>query len=396
MANFDDRLDDAINRMMAGKTLPEDAELRDLLMPAQALMNASVPAPSQRTARVRMNAALDAQRQRGLFGFLPPWLKVGQLATAVIAAAMVVVVVLAGMALPGQPLYPLKQGSEAVLERVQRSPEEQARYYVRMANRRLGEMERLVSTGRPVPAQELAQFRSDWEKAIAIPGVAPSLWQQDALDQAQRLNALIPALPPDLREDARDLVNWLVGLSGRDALPPLPATPSPASMTPSSEDEPLVPPPAATVTATPTPAAGTPTVTPTATATPTRTPTPIGGRTHTPSPTRGPTQTPGGPTATPKPTHTHTPGPTNPPPHATDTPEPTDTPQHTPTHTIEPTHTPKPTHTPGPTRTPDDDDDDEDDKTPEPSKTPDGGDKDGKNGHSSRGLPRYFLSQAVV
>jgi len=86
-------------------------------------------------------------------------------------------------------------------------------------------MERLAATGRPVPARELAQFRADWQKAVAIPGVVPAVWQQAALDQAQRLQALIPQLPSGLQDDARDIVALLVGLAGREALPPTPTAP---------------------------------------------------------------------------------------------------------------------------------------------------------------------------
>jgi hypothetical protein len=326
MANFDDRLDDAINRMMAGKTLPEDAELRDLLTPAQALMDAPVPAPAQRTARMRMNAALDARRGCGLFGFLPRWLSVAQLASAVVAVVMIAVVALASMALPGQPLYTLKQGSETVLERVQRSPDDQARYYVRMANRHLGEMERLAATGRPVTAAELARFRDDWQKATVIPGVDPAVWQQDAWDQARRLQALIDYVPMALRDEAASLVAMLVRLADRGPLPmPTPGSPAPPTTTP----PPALLPPGEAATKTPTstemPAAGTPAITSTPITTPAATPSPA--QTHTPSPTRRPTNPPGSPTDTPVPTHTPAP-PTVTHPPSTHTPKPTRTPDH--------------------------------------------------------------------
>ena len=366
MARFDDRLDDAIDRLLAGNTLPSDADLRELLAPVQTLMDASVPAPAQRTARVRMNAALDAQRQRGLFGLLSlRWLSKAQLVSAVVAVAMFVVVAMAGLALPGQPLYPLKQGAETALERIPRSPEEQARYYVRMANRRLGEMERLAKAGRPVPSQELAQFRADWRNATSIPGVDPSVWKQAAWAQAQRLNALIPLLPASQRDDARSLVEMLLGFAGRNALPPqspVSSTPSPAPASPPPQASPTASTPAtstATPTSTPTPSpstspdSDTPTVTPTASATPTPTP-----------------------THTAKPTHT---------PHVTNTPK--------------PTNTPRATDTPGPTHTPDHGNDDGgDDETPEPTHTPEGkDDEDDDDDHSSdqSGLILSFRETAV-
>jgi len=429
MASFDDRLDDAINRMMAGQPLPEQADLRSLLRPAQALMEAPVPAPAQRTARVRMNAALDAQRGRkrmfGL-GWLPglTWLRPQQWIPAMVVAAVVILFLLSTFAMPGQPLYPLKQSTEAFGLLLARNPQAQAQYYVDLADRRLSEMERLVAKGRPVPAVTLAQFQRAWEEALAIPNVDRDALRPQAEDQARRLNQLIPNLPPDLRDDAQNILDFLILQFHLDEFPaptPLPPTPS---FTPSPTPTPTPPVNTPTApqggippekeTATPTPDSGgtlippapteTPKVspapteeaTPTATTGPhpptaTSTETPNPNWTATPSPTVTPTVEPAisptleptdpptvtvgppSPTSTPTstpartPTRTHTPGPKpsltptrTPPPQITATP--TQTPTLIPTITPRPTDTP--THTPQPTHTP------RPTNTPQPTHTP--------------------------
>lgn len=308
MARFDDRLDDAIDRLMAEKELPEDAELSALLEPMHALVNASVPAPLRRTARMRMNAALEQQRNRSVLLVWPHWLRLGQLASVAVVLLMVIVMTLANFALPGQPLFPLKRGAETAVERLYRSPEARSRYYVRLANRRLMEMERLVAQNRSVPPFVLAQFRHDWEQATSVPGVELLVWRQDAIAQARRLHAIIPDLPDTLQQEAEDVLLMLLKLAGGDRLPPIPSQLSPvATLAPTSI------PPFSVVTSTPTP---------TATCTATETPTQARRilATQTPSPTTPPTLT-----ATPTPTNTPTHEEDH---HNTDTPVPTETPTH--------------------------------------------------------------------
>ncbi len=428
MASFDDRLDDAINRMMAGQDVSESDELRDLLAPARQLLETPVPAPPQRTARLRMNAALAAQRRRGLWGWLGlsglPGLRPRRLIPAMALVATIVVLLLSNFALPGQWLYPVKQGTEAVMFLFRRTPAAQAAYYVQLADRRLTEMERLTATGRPVPARTLAQFQQAWAEAASIPGVDPQSLQRSAFEQSRRLQDLLPALPTDLQNQAKDALDALLRLAGVDFLTPTPTptptaaltstpapgvtpspTPTPPQQGPPPESSPahtMTPTPVVTVTsvfsaptstptptsadsAPPTPGASPapspspdlppfPTPTPASTPTPTRTPTPTPTATPHPSETPHETETPE-PTptssSTPAPTPTRTPHPSHTPePSHTPTPTPTRTPTrtHTPraTHTPEPTETAEPTETPHPTETPDDDKT----KTPEPTHTP--------------------------
>jgi len=320
MARFEDHLDEAVDRMMAENTLPANEELRELLQPAQLLREAPVPAPRQRTARVRMNAALEAQRsRRGVFSWWR-WPRAGQVVMAAVLAAMVLLGALANMALPGQRLYPLKQGAETAVGRWYSSPQAQASYHVRMANRRLAEIEQLLASNRPVPGAELDQMRQHWLAATSIPGVDPMVWQDSARDQARRLAAILPNLPDELQPEAQDILDMLIEFSGGIPVEPLPTTPPPLPMPP--------------------PAPNTPTPTPTATSTPTATPTPNPSPTP-PTPTPNPSPSPT-PTPTPLPTHhpehTGTPSST---PHA-GAHHPTAT--STPASTITPTPTPKPGH----------------------------------------------------
>ena len=398
MTDLNDRLDAAIDGMLAGQDLPEDPELRELLAPAQMLMRTPVPAPTQHTARVRMNAALDARRSRkGLLGLgwlaSLSWPRPKQWVPAMTAAIIAFLFFLSSFALPGQLLYPLKQSTEAFGLLLARTPQAQADYYAHLADRRLSEMERLVATGRVVPSGTLNQFKQDWEEALSVPGVERNTLRDQALEQAERLQILIPQLPADLQDEARSILDGLLQQFQLN-LPSLPTpTPAPSALTPSPT---LTPTPTSTLTAPPngippaaasgTPNATQPAPTPSAEsgplplpssitpgptsspASPTTTPTPN----PTPNPNPTPTPTPSATTGAPSPptaTPTYTPGATHPPapsetPHPTEPPHETETPSHTPTPTTLPTNTPASTSTPQPTSTP------RPTHTPEPTHTP--------------------------
>ena len=393
MTDLNDRLDAAIDDLLAGKAPPQDEEIQELLAPGKLLMEAPVPAPAHRTARVRMNAALDAQRNRKrlmgigwLAGLARPRPK--QWMPVVALGALAVLLFFVSIALPGQFLYPIKQSAEALGFILARTPQAQANYYLKLADRRLTEMERLIATGRPVPESSLNRFQQAWERARAIPGVDESVLKEAAQDQIPRLKQLIPQLPLELQDRAQAILQQLIAAFQIDIPPeptPIPHPPdSTATSTPARPEstptpamtstiQPGIPPNPATDTPTPTdttPAASTsppPTHTPAAaTATPTSTPTPS-RETETPPPTHTPRPVA---TPTPTPTATHTPHPT-----ATHTPTPTYTPTHTPsptsTSTPKPTHTPTATDTPEPTETPEETETPEHDetKTPEPTET---------------------------
>ncbi len=68
MTDLPDRLDAAIDDLLSGWEPPQDQELHELLTPGKLLLSTPVPVPTRRTARDRMNAALNAQRRRGLLG----------------------------------------------------------------------------------------------------------------------------------------------------------------------------------------------------------------------------------------------------------------------------------------------------------------------------------------
>lgn len=150
MTDLNDRLDQAIDALLQGHALPQDPALRELLAPGQLLLETPVPAPTQRTARRRLHAALE-QRQRGAFAglrlHLAGWLRPSRWAPVAVAMIALFVVYLSTFALPGQVLYPVKQTTEALGSLLVRSPESQVRYYARISERRLAEMEQLVDQG---------------------------------------------------------------------------------------------------------------------------------------------------------------------------------------------------------------------------------------------------------
>jgi hypothetical protein len=79
------------------------------------------------------------------------WRSARRLAVAAVAAAVLVVgpaAMLAGAALPGDPLYPLKRTIEAADLRLARSPASEARAHTRIAGARLGELHMLYAKGR--------------------------------------------------------------------------------------------------------------------------------------------------------------------------------------------------------------------------------------------------------
>ncbi|RME85020.1 MAG: hypothetical protein D6775_03885, partial [Caldilineae bacterium] len=139
MASLENRLDDAINRILAGEQIAEqDPDLRPLLQSGVSLLAARPPAPAHPQAHARMMAALEeARRRRRPFWaiFLAPFqhlrwprLQPLRLLPAVATIAVIVAIVLSQSALPGQAHYPLKRGLEAARFLFLRQPDQQAAY----------------------------------------------------------------------------------------------------------------------------------------------------------------------------------------------------------------------------------------------------------------------------
>ena len=95
------------------------------------------------------------------------WRSARRVAVAAVAAAVLVVgptAMLAGAALPGDPLYPLKRTIEAADLRLARSPASEARAHTRIAGARLGELHMLYAKGR---TGQIAGAIADLSDALA-------------------------------------------------------------------------------------------------------------------------------------------------------------------------------------------------------------------------------------
>ncbi len=291
MTDLNDRLDAAIDALLAGQELPRDEDLGPLLAAGRLLMEAPVPSPPHRRARLQMNAVLNTQRQRRK----SLWHEIQSLWQSiywvpVVSLALILFIFFTQRSLPGQPLYRLKRLSETWTLALTPNPSIRSYYYLKLTQRRLDELERTVATGRPVGPELIQGYRQTWEQALAQPARNESLIQRTAQAQAVQLQALIPNLPLDLQPLAQtilaELKRW-----GQGALPPN-EWPSPTPIiTPSPTPTPM---PLATAT----PAGGPPGSQP-ARAIPTPTPSPSGPAgsstpvqtSHPPSPTATPTST---------------------------------------------------------------------------------------------------------
>jgi len=360
MATLDDRLDAAIDDLLSGvPTTNLDPELAGLLAPASVLLSSPVPASMQLVAQGRMMASIRAQRERPS---LWAWLGLGfrhvlRLAPMAAVAVLIILVILSGSALPGQPHYPLKRGVEALRVLGIQDPATRSVFYVELAKRRLTELEMLVIQERPISVGHIESIGRAWTMALATPGADTDQFRKPAMAHARRLQALIPFLSPQLQAPAQDVLNELMRLAGLANPSPTPtALPTETPVPPRQEtsDTPIL----ATVTPTPRPVAtATPTPVPTATVVNTATPEPTATATAPPPATATPDDPP-------TLTSTFTPVPTN---------APAPAPTRTPTQPVEPTQTPGSTETPEATETPEPEESEtpepEESETPEPEET---------------------------
>ncbi len=378
MASLENRLDAAIDGLLAGNPAADlDPELSDLLAPALMLLSAPVPTPSQRMARGRMMAAVQARQQRpGLLARLGLGSRQAlRLVPLAAVAVMVVLILLSGSALPGQPHYPLKRGVEALRLLGVQDPATRSVFYAELAEHRLSELEMLALQQRPIADSAIESIGQAWALAWSTPGADTERLQEVAADHASRLRVLIPLLPPQLRSSAQTVLDEITRFAGLADPSPTP-TPAPSptvlvSATPATPrvEIPDVPvsataiptsSPAATATATPIP-----TVTPSATVASTNTATSEATATVTAPPAATPTPdtqptSPPAPTSTPVPPPARTPTQTvGPPPTVGGTPTPGVTETAENTRTLEPTEQPEETETP----------EREETETPEPEET---------------------------
>jgi len=403
MASLENRLDAAIGRVLAGEQIANlHPELRPLLMVGANLLDAPLPAPTRQLARPRLRSALDVARRRKHTFWLPLWfsrlrvsvpsLKPSRLLPLAAAMVLIFVVFLSGNALPGQPQYRIKQGVEAVRLLLPRNPAQQATFYTKLADRRLGEIERSLQTGRPVRSETLSAFASAWQMAEQTMSPDQQQLRIVAAAHVQRLQKLAPSLTLDLQPLLQTTIAQLTQFAlNPEAPPPSPPEPAPApahdvpkqtpspspTLSPQSTLSPTrqaqltgVAPPGQVPSSGISPPSPTPTVSANRGSTPLPTPDHPGDATpadQTPSATSVAVSPQPTGTSTPTPEHTPavkttTPTPSSTAPRstttttatATFTPHPSQTPEFTPTPTPTGTRTPTPslTETPGSTRTP--------------------------------------------
>lgn len=183
--NFDDILNDCLERIAAGEDIPacverypeHSEELASLLRIAKVTMQVAVEATQIDDAKARVLARVNQRlaeaksgsrwydgARAGLTRFVPSF-ATGLAARPVIvgfAAVFLVVVAAGGSALasansvPGEPLYWVKTTREAVSLQIPRSDEGQAKVHARLAGIRGQELQVLVSRGRLYDAERVA------------------------------------------------------------------------------------------------------------------------------------------------------------------------------------------------------------------------------------------------
>jgi Domain of unknown function (DUF5667) len=184
--SFDDILDICLDRVIAsGNTIeqclesyPEQAaELEPLLRAALSAVKASSiiePRPEvQRLAQQRLLSTLEAKEKKKMERRMPIWGWQRRWAVALVA---VLVILLIGVgtisasasSLPGDTLYPVKTTTEKVQGFFTFGSEAKANFYMKLAQRRLDELNLLVDGNRNIPQSLLAVMNTDTDGAVEI------------------------------------------------------------------------------------------------------------------------------------------------------------------------------------------------------------------------------------
>ena len=196
-SNFDNALNDCLERMAAGETLaeclarhPEHAdELAPLLRMGQATMRLSQSAEPSAVGRARglsrlQRALSDNSHRKRRWWHFPGiyWRPISTPVAAAFAVVFLTIVAAGGTtvasadSLPGEPLYPVKSMRENVEERIARSDEHKAQLHAKLARERGREMRELIVRGRIYEAEVVA-FRL----------------QQHLNESANRLGVVVPS-----------------------------------------------------------------------------------------------------------------------------------------------------------------------------------------------------------
>ena len=176
-SNFDNALNDCLERLAAGDSVaecltryPEHAdELAPLLRMGQTTMQVSQRATPSASGRARgmarMQAALSEGRDRRRRRWQLPgisWRLISTPVAATLAVVFLTIVAAGGTtvasadSIPGEPLYPVKSIRESVEERIARSGEGKAQVHAKLARERGREMRELIVRGRIYEAEVVA------------------------------------------------------------------------------------------------------------------------------------------------------------------------------------------------------------------------------------------------
>lgn len=296
--SLDNILNECIDRLTQGETVegclahyPEQAEqLRPLLLTVKATLVTSVsitPRPEFRAAaRHRFLDALAARHTRQRESFLTwPWIRTwGSVAAGIVVLLLIGrgTVAASESALPDQPLYPVKQATEAFQVALAPEGSARAKVYAELADRRMKEMAALARQGDVQNVERLAsRLEAHLDNAtqsaseVTSRGAAPATPSAPQAAPTPQLTPP-PTATPAGQPPAAAAVQATPPAPSATATPPLPApVPSPTPV----EQRP------AAAAAEATRPAPTPSPMPRPTATPTPTPDQRGRqRTPTPSP----------------------------------------------------------------------------------------------------------------
>jgi hypothetical protein len=183
--DFDQILDICLDRLQTGATVADclasypqhAAQLAPLLQVASLLETPSGPTMSAeglRAGEARLLAQAARLRTRRKARTLPLTGLVRRLAAAGIAGMLLVCGMLsagtvsaAAASLPGSPLYPIKQATEAVVTWAAVTPQWQTAVHLAWADRRLDEAEALMTRDGTADASVLAALERETEQALA-------------------------------------------------------------------------------------------------------------------------------------------------------------------------------------------------------------------------------------
>ena len=223
--NFDDILDICLDRIMVkGDTIeqclgsyPEQAaDLEPLLRAALSAVKASShiePRPEfQRLAKHRLLSAIGEKGKKRAEHRMPLWGWQRRWAVALVAV-LVLILIGAGTvtastsSLPGDTLYPVKTATEKVQGFFTLDSEAKANFHMKLAQRRLDELELLVKRNRDIPQSLLGVMNTETDGAIEILSRIKQV-RKESIDRLMGLTSNQKKVLVELREKVPSKVKW--------------------------------------------------------------------------------------------------------------------------------------------------------------------------------------------